>query len=95
MKEEDVKLVGKELSKAIGIWAGVLNTSREDEWAHFLEFDAEDVANVSLLFVHVLTNVGFKRGVLYDEGIAREIGKQIHELVWDMTNIDLNDYEQE
>ena len=89
------------IREGINTWASTCLLADADEWAYLLNYYPSDVSNVLLIFQHVCSNIGIKKGLI-DEKKAVEFGERLRELVKDMTGLDpaeivseLSDYREE
>ena len=87
MDKFHISEINSHIKEGIRQWANVCLTADADNWSVYLAYGKEDVMNVVLLFQHILSNIGIKKGMI-DERSAVELGHRLHDLVKDMTGID-------
>lgn len=88
MKErEQIKEINTHIREGIRQWADICLTADANNWAYYLEYSKEDVANVCLLFQHVCSNIGIKAGIIREKE-AEVFGERLHSLIKDMTGVD-------
>lgn len=88
--EKDLKEINQAMRDGINQWADLMLEAEAKQWAYHLKYFPRDVFNATYIFQHVLSNVGIKAGKI-DEQKAVEYGKRLHQLVKDMTGIDLKE----
>lgn len=86
-ESEEIKEINQHIKKGIEQWANICLMADADRWAFYLNYDSEDVMNVSLLLNHVCSNIGIKAGIIREKE-AVEFGERIRKLIMDMTGID-------
>lgn len=84
---KQIKEINKHIREGIRHWADICLTADADNWAYYLEYSQDDVANVCMLFQHVCCNIGIKAGII-GEKEAEIFGNRLHSLIKDMTGID-------
>lgn len=89
-KEKALKEINQAMRDGINQWADIMLEAEAKQWAYHLKYFPRDVFNATYIFQHVLSNVGIKAGKI-DEHKAVEYGKRLHQLVKDMTGIDLRE----
>ena len=90
MKEETKELmaeINEEIRNGLNFWADTMLTADADEWAYHLNYFSRDIINASIIFQHVLSNIGIKSGIITEEN-TEELGKRLRQLVIDMTGYD-------
>ena len=92
MKNEKVKMeriaeINRHIRDGINEWADIMLLADADEWSFHLNYSPRDVENACLIFKHVCSNVGIKRGRI-DEAKAVEFGRRLRQFVMDMTGFD-------
>lgn len=92
MKEDNetkkqIAEINHHIRDGINQWADTMLMAEADEWAYELNYFPRDIVNACYIFQHVCSNVGIKNGHI-DEDRAVEFGKQLRQLVIDMTGYD-------
>lgn len=85
---QQIQDINAHIKEGIGQWAKVCLMADSDNWSFYLNYDEDDVMNVTLLFNHVCSNIGIKKGRIQNEQVAEVYGKRIRQLIIDMTGID-------
>lgn len=88
--EKALKEINQAMRDSINQWADIMLEAEAKQWAYHLKYFPRDVFNATYIFQHVLSNVGIKAGKI-DEEKAKEYGNRLHQLVKDMTGIDLRE----
>ncbi len=88
---ERIKEINKHITEAVDQWADVTLQADADSWSYHLNYTDEDVMNATVIFNHIVSNVGIKRGLI-DETKATEIGERIHTLIKDATGVDSKEF---
>lgn len=79
--------INRHIRDGVNQLAETMLTADADQWAVHLNYFPRDIANATLIFQHICSNVGIKAGRI-DEKKAEEYGKRLRQLVIDMTGYD-------
>lgn len=79
--------INKQIREGIKNYADICLLADADEWAVNLNYFPSDVMNVTLIFQHICSNIGIKKGLI-DEERAEFLGSKLRKLVLDMTGFD-------
>jgi hypothetical protein len=86
--EKQLKEINLHIREGINHWAEIMLLADADEWAVNLNYFPRDIANATLIFQHVCSNVGIKNGRIKDAETAEAYGKRLRQLIIDMTGYD-------
>ena len=88
-KEENNQIaeINKHIRDGIKTYADICLLADADQWAVNLYYFPSDIMNATLIFQHVCSNVGIKKGLI-DEERAEVLGSKLRKLVIDMTGYD-------
>ena len=79
--------INQHIRDGIKTYADICLLADADQWAVNLNYFPSDVMNATLIFQHVCSNVGIKKGLI-DEERAEFLGSKLRKLVLDMTGFD-------
>jgi TPP-dependent 2-oxoacid decarboxylase len=85
--QEHIAEINKHIREGIKAYADVCLLADADEWAYDLNYFPSDIFNATLIFQHICSNVGIKKGLI-DEERAEFLGSKLRKLVFDMTGFD-------
>lgn len=88
---ERIREINRHITEAVDQWADVMLQADADNWSYHLDYTDEDVMNATVIFNHIICNIGIKRGLI-DEAKATEIGERIHALIKDATGVDSKEF---
>lgn len=86
-KNIDIQEINRHIRDGIRTYADICLMADADQWAVHLSYFPSDIINATLIFQHVCSNVGIKKGLL-DEERAEFLGSKLRKLVIDMTGFD-------
>lgn len=89
--KDNINEINEAIKAGIATWSDICLKADAGEWAFLLNYDTADVMNVCLLFQHICSNIGIKKGLINEEK-AVEYGNRLHDLVQDMTGVDTRTY---
>ena len=87
MEKEVVTRIAKNIKDVNAIDTSLLLEIQSQNMAHLMEFDEDDLLNITYLFQAIASNIGIKAGLINMER-AEEFGNRLRQLVIDMTGID-------
>ena len=87
---ERIKEINQYIKKGLEQWRNVCLMADADQWAYMLDYDAYDVLSVTMLFMHVCSNIGIKKQIIREKESV-ECGNKIRELVKFMTGYDTHE----
>jgi hypothetical protein len=88
INEQDALMeINTAIRDGLNQWADVMLESEAKQWAYKLNYFPRDIVNACLIFQHICSNVGIKKGLI-DEQKAEVYGKRFRQLVIDMTGYD-------
>ena len=79
--------INQHIRDGIKTYADICLLADADQWAVKLDYYPSDIMNAVLIFQHVCSNVGIKKGLI-DEERAEFLGSKLRKLVIDMTGFD-------
>lgn len=79
--------INQHIRDGIKTYADICLLADADEWAVNLNYFPSDVMNATLIFQHICSNIGIKKGLI-DEERAEFLGSKLRKLVLDMTGFD-------
>lgn len=85
--QEHIAEINKHIRDGIKAYADVCLLADADEWAYDLNYFPSDIFNATLIFQHICSNVGIKKGLINAEK-AEFYGSKLRKLVFDMTGFD-------
>lgn len=86
-EQDALKEINTAIRDGINQWADIMLEAETRRWACRLDYFPRDIVNALIIFQHVCSTVGIKTGHI-DKENALEHGKQIRQLVIDMTGYD-------
>lgn len=86
-QQNQIAEINKQIREGIKNYADICLLADADEWAVNLNYFPSDIMNATLIFQHVCSNVGIKKGLI-DEERADFLGSKLRKLVLDMTGFD-------
>jgi len=86
-EQDALKEINTAIRDGLNQWADVMLESEAKQWAYKLNYFPRDIVNACLIFQHICSNVGIKKGLI-DEQKAVEYGERLRQLVIDMTGYD-------
>lgn len=86
-QQNQIAEINKQIREGIKTYADICLLADADEWAVNLNYFPSDIMNATLIFQHVCSNVGIKKGLI-DEERAEFLGSKLRKLVIDMTGFD-------
>ena len=85
--EISIAEINQHIRDGIRTYADICLMADADQWAEKLIYFPTDIMNATLIFQHVCSNVGIKKGLI-DEERAEFLGSKLRKLVIDMTGFD-------
>ena len=79
--------VNEHIRAALDNWADIILDMDAHHMSYYMDYFPADIANVAIMFTHVVTNVGIKNGRINDDN-AVEYGKRIRQIILDYTGFD-------
>lgn len=89
--EKRVQEINLHIREGLRQWSDVCLTADADQWAYRLTYYPADLMNATLIFQHVISNIGIKGGRI-DEQKAKEFGERLRQLIIDMTGYDPHEF---
>jgi TPP-dependent 2-oxoacid decarboxylase len=86
-QQNQIAEINKQIREGIKNYADICLLADADEWAVNLNYFPSDVMNATLIFQHICSNIGIKKGLI-DEERAEFLGSKLRKLVLDMTGFD-------
>ena len=86
-QQNKIAEINKHIREGIKTYADICLLADADQWAVNLNYFPSDIMNATLIFQHVCSNVGIKKGLI-DEERAEFLGSKLRKLVLDMTGFD-------
>jgi len=79
--------VNEHIRAALDNWADILLDMDDRHLSYYMDYYPADIMNAVIIFNHVVTNVGIKKGHIND-GTAEEYERRIRQFVLDATGFD-------
>jgi len=86
-QQNQIAEINQHIRDGIKTYADICLLADADQWAVNLNYFPTDIMNATLIFQHVCSNVGIKKGLI-DEERAEFLGSKLRKLVLDMTGFD-------
>lgn len=82
-----IKEINQAVRDALNQWADIALEADAKQWAEELDYFPRDLMNVTILFQHVISNIGIKSGHVTKENCF-DFGHRLRQLIIDMTGYD-------
>lgn len=86
-QQNQIAEINKQIRDGIKTYADICLLADADQWAVNLNYFPSDIMNATLIFQHICSNVGIKKGLI-DKERAEFLGSKLRKLVIDMTGYD-------
>lgn len=79
--------VNEHIRSALDNWADIMLDMDADNMSCYMDYFQRDIMNATIIFNHVVTNVGIKKGLI-NEDTAADFGRRLRKFILDATGYD-------